>query len=161
MAKNPKYPPPPSDFEARLQEATSRGLTAQQTLKVMYPHYDFAAVRDWKNAQWKMLRQPQNAINELRESEGKEPLPLLPGQRKGRSRRGNADAREVIATPDLKYTLDAEPSIADLLKIKEMAEQKGGVGTLSKQLDGLGEMIGAVGSFEKLLKCLDALQKLA
>jgi len=55
---------------------------------------------------------------------------------------------------------DGEPTLTDLLTVKELAEKRDSVEAIAAQMAALKEMADEVGGFDRLAKCLEALAKL-
>ncbi len=64
------------------------------------------------------------------------------------------------ASKGRKVPPDSEVTGDDLLAVKRMADETGGVEALMGQVQQVRELADEVGSFEKLVKCLDTLNTL-
>jgi hypothetical protein len=53
-----------------------------------------------------------------------------------------------------------EPTLTDLFRVKDLAEERGGVEQVRGQIDQVLELAGKVGGLERLQRCLSALKTL-
>jgi hypothetical protein len=120
-----------------------------------------AAVKEWIGAQYPGVKTDVASFQSTLSVKRKKLRGGAPAKTKTRKPR-MAKAAAPVKTPiPSAGSAKTEPTLTDLLKVKIVADEQGGVEGLLKAVQAVRNVAHQVGGLEKLLGCLEALQQLS
>ena len=120
-----------------------------------------AAVKEWIGVQYPGVKTDVASFDSTLSVKRKKLRGGAPAITKTRKPRVAKPIAEVKAPRAGSGPAASEPTLTDLLKVKTVADEQGGVEGLLKAVQAVRAVADKVGGLEKLSGCLEALQKLS
>jgi hypothetical protein len=120
-----------------------------------------AAVKEWIGAQYPGVDTAASSFQTTLSLKRKKLRGGAPAKLKTRKPRKAKTIAPVKAPKATSGPTSPEPTLTDLLKVKAVADEQGGVEGMLKAVQAVRAVANQVGGVEKLSGCLEALQKLS